>query len=60
MIAGFPLKRRVRFTRRFRRGVVFRRHIGNRLPLRFAIDAIERLITGIGEFQKPISALLNR
>ena len=65
-LARFRYERRiaiesgVRFARRFGSGIVFRSHVGHSLPLRFAVYAIERLVTGISQFEKTIGPLLDR
>jgi hypothetical protein len=46
------VERGVSFARRFRGSIVLGRYIGNGEPLCFAVDAIKRLVTGIGKFQK--------
>src|SRR5437773_4882681 len=55
-----PIKCGVCFGRSFSSGVVLRRYIGNRKPLRLAVYAKQRLIAGVGKREKTICALLNR
>ena len=54
-----PVKRSVSLAGRFRRSIVFRRHIRDGDPLRLAVYAVERLITRIRQCQKTIRALLD-
>jgi len=54
-----PVKRSVSLAGRFRRSIVFRRHIRDGDPLRLAVYAVERLITRVRKCQKTICALLN-
>jgi len=53
------VERRVRFGSSFSSGVMFRRHVGNREPLRLAVYAKERLVSGVGEREKTIRPFLN-
>src|SRR5438094_3921718 len=55
-----PIKCGVCFGRSFSSGVVLRRYIGNRKPLRLAVYAKQRLIAGVGKREKTIRPFLNR
>ena len=60
MMRRIAIERGLRFAGRFGSGIVLRRHVGHGEPLRFAVDAIEPLVTGVGQREKTIGPLLDR
>ena len=59
MIAAFPIERGVCLARCLGCGIVLGCHVGNREPLRLAVYAKERLVSGICEREKTIRPFLN-
>ena len=54
------IERSVSFPGCFDGGVVLRRYVRHRKPLRFTIDARKRLISGVRQLKETIGAFLNR
>lgn len=54
------VERSVCFAGRFQSGVMLRRHIGSREPLRFTVDHKQCLISGVRQLQKTVGSFLNR